>query len=117
MQHIFAKYCTPPPGPAQSPSGTDGAGRTVLLIPPPNAYISSEGLDAWACDTNGAPFTQETKDELVEFLDVTDDGGLTCVYVWFSFLNPRTDMFCLALLFVLLWASTKSPTVNYDVAR
>ncbi|KXN85463.1 hypothetical protein AN958_11267 [Leucoagaricus sp. SymC.cos] len=77
LQHIFSKYCTPPPNPTQSPSGTDGAGRTVLLTPPPNAYLSAEGLDAWARDTNGAPFTQETKDELVEFLDVTDDGGLT----------------------------------------
>jgi hypothetical protein len=38
-----------------------------------------EGLDEWAKDTNGAPFSQETKDELIEFLDVTDDGCLTCV--------------------------------------
>lgn len=53
-----------------------------LLAPPEGAYLTQEGLDAWARDTNGAPFSQETKDELVEFLDVTDDGGLT--YVFFS---------------------------------
>ncbi|KAF5380905.1 hypothetical protein D9615_003886 [Tricholomella constricta] len=51
--------------------------RVALLEPPPNAYLSPEGLDAWAQDTNGAPFSQETKDELIEFLDVTDEGGLT----------------------------------------
>ncbi|KAF9453218.1 hypothetical protein P691DRAFT_79227 [Macrolepiota fuliginosa MF-IS2] len=77
LKHIFAKYCTPPPTEMQSPSGNDGLGRTILLSPPPNAYLSPEGLDAWAQDTNGAPFSQETKDELVEFLDVTDEGGLT----------------------------------------
>jgi hypothetical protein len=81
LQHIFTKYCTPQTRPAQLPSGTDGSGRAVLLTPPPNAYLSPEGLDAWARDTNGAPFTQETKDQMVEFLDVTDQGELTCVYV------------------------------------
>jgi hypothetical protein len=55
------------------------ADKRVLLVPPEGAYLSKEGLDAWARDTNGAPFSQETKEELVEFLDVTDDGELTCV--------------------------------------
>jgi len=36
-------------------------------------------LDEWARDTNGVPFSKETKEELIEFLDVTADGGLTCV--------------------------------------
>lgn len=49
----------------------------MLLQPPHNASLSPEGLDAWAKDTNGAPFSQETKDELVEFLDVAEDGSLT----------------------------------------
>ena len=61
-----------------------------LLAPPEGGYLTKEGLDAWARDTNGAPFSQETKDELVEFLDVTDDGGLT--YVAFShFTRTCTD--------------------------
>ncbi|TFK42666.1 hypothetical protein BDQ12DRAFT_676598 [Crucibulum laeve] len=73
LKHIFAKYCTPP-----TPAATvEDDRRTALLEPLPNAYLSPEGLDAWARDTNGSPFSQETKDELVEFLDVTDDGGLT----------------------------------------
>ncbi|KAF8447579.1 hypothetical protein L210DRAFT_2804296 [Boletus edulis BED1] len=69
LKHIFTKYCTPAP-PAVSHA-------LSLLAPPEGAYLTQEGLDAWACDTNGAPFSQETKDELVEFLDVTHDGSLT----------------------------------------
>ncbi|KAG2020389.1 hypothetical protein CC2G_005742 [Coprinopsis cinerea AmutBmut pab1-1] len=72
LKHIFAKYCTPS---VQKPS--DGSPANALLTPPPNAYLSAEGLDEWARDTNGTPFSQETKDELIEFLDVTDDGCLT----------------------------------------
>ncbi|KAF8078030.1 hypothetical protein FPV67DRAFT_1557451 [Lyophyllum atratum] len=73
LKHIFAKYCIPQP--ENLPSGDEK--RVALLEPPPNASLSPQGLDAWAQDTNGAPFSQETKDELIEFLDVTDDGGLT----------------------------------------
>ena len=49
------------------------------MTPPPDAYLSDEGLDEWARDTNGAPFSEETKEELVDFLDCTDDGCLTYV--------------------------------------
>ena len=69
MKHIFAKYCTPKPALAQRNEG--------LVEPPEGAYFSPEGLDAWARDTNGAPFDDATKEELLEFMDVTDDGGLT----------------------------------------
>ncbi|OBZ75838.1 hypothetical protein A0H81_04175 [Grifola frondosa] len=72
LKHIFAKYCSPPP-PPPSPSQK----RPELLVPPEDAYLSNVGLDAWASDTNGAPFDDETKEELIEFLDVNDDGGLT----------------------------------------
>ena len=41
--------------------------------------MSSEGLDAWATDTNGTPFSEDTKNELKEFMDVTDTGCLTLV--------------------------------------
>ena len=34
-------------------------------------------LDRWAIDTNGMPFDEETKQELSDFMDVTDDGDLT----------------------------------------
>ncbi|KAI6045376.1 hypothetical protein EDC04DRAFT_2559706 [Pisolithus marmoratus] len=70
LKHIFTKYCVP-----ASPS-SDHIGHS-LLTPPEGAYLTQQGLDAWARDTNGAPFSQETKDELIEFLDVTVDGGLT----------------------------------------
>lgn len=43
--------------------------------------MSSEGLDAWATDTNGTPFSEDTKEELMEFMDVTDTGCLTWVTV------------------------------------
>ena len=43
--------------------------------------MSSEGLDAWASDTNGTPFSEDTKAELMEFMDVTDTGCLTWVAV------------------------------------
>ncbi|KAL6305422.1 hypothetical protein BKA93DRAFT_825112 [Sparassis latifolia] len=72
LKHIFAKYCTPPPPP---PTPTNK--RIELLIPPEGAYLSPQGLDAWARDTNGAPFDDATKEELTEFLDVTDEGCLT----------------------------------------
>ncbi|TFK29856.1 hypothetical protein FA15DRAFT_663138 [Coprinopsis marcescibilis] len=69
LKHIFSKYCTPP-------VQKDGR-SSALLMPPPDAYLSDEGLDEWARDTNGAPFSEETKEELVDFLDCTDDGCLT----------------------------------------
>jgi len=72
LKHIFAKYCTPP-----APMTSPAPGKIRVLTPPEGAYLTPEGLDAWARDTNGAPFTSETKEELVEFLDVTADGGLT----------------------------------------
>ncbi|KAF9792722.1 hypothetical protein BJ322DRAFT_1103194 [Thelephora terrestris] len=71
LKHIFAKYCTSPP-----PDGPNGK-RYVFLSPPEGAYLSSEGLDAWATDTNGTPFSEDTKKELREFMDVTDTGCLT----------------------------------------
>jgi hypothetical protein len=76
LQHIFAKYCTPAP---VDLSAQTRDGFFELLNPPPNAILTEEGLDAWARETNGAPFSEETKVELKDFLDVTDDGDLTCV--------------------------------------
>lgn len=51
----------------------------TLLTPPDDAILDVTGLDAWARDTNGAPFSEETKEELREFLDVNEEGALTCV--------------------------------------
>ncbi|GAA5903862.1 uncharacterized protein JCM6883_002009 [Sporobolomyces salmoneus] len=36
-----------------------------------------EGLDRFAVDTNGQGMTNETYNEIVEYLDVTEDGELT----------------------------------------
>ena len=65
--------------PTKGSAGKESAAGGQLLVPASSAYLSMEGLDEWAKDTNGAPFSQETKDELIEFLDVTDDGCLTYV--------------------------------------
>lgn len=67
LKHIFAKYCTPP-------STVTQRGAPVI---PEGAYLTSEGLDAWAIATNGKPFTEETKEELADFMDVTEEGHLT----------------------------------------
>lgn len=81
LRHIFAKYCTPrPPRPQKHDS-------TTLLTPPDDAILDAAGLDAWAEDTNGAPFSEETKEELREFMDVTEEGELTCV-IYHSFISP-----------------------------
>lgn len=62
LKAIFSKYC--------SPASSDG----VLAH---QAAMSSDALDTWARDTNGLPLPQEQKDELLECMDVTDDGALT----------------------------------------
>ena len=67
LKQIFAKYCTPRPPPESAAE------------PPEGAFLSQDGLDEWARDTNGAPFDEATKEELLEFMDVTEDGGLTSV--------------------------------------
>jgi len=70
LNHIFSKYCIPAPA-VSSP-------RLMRLIQAPQgAYLTEAGLDRWAQDTNGAPFAQDVKDELREFLDVTEEGHLT----------------------------------------
>jgi len=71
LKHIFAKYCTPPP-----PTSINDKGG-IFLTPPDGSYLTPQGLDAWARDTNGAPFSKETREELREFMDVTDEGWLT----------------------------------------
>jgi len=69
LKHIFAKYCMP-----AVPKASDA---TTLLVPPPDAYLAEGGLQKWAVDTNGQPFSDETKEEMAEFFDITDDGCLT----------------------------------------
>ncbi|KAJ4488068.1 hypothetical protein J3R30DRAFT_3695721 [Lentinula aciculospora] len=65
LKQIFAKYCTPT---LASPLSGDL---------PSDAYLDSTGLDAWASDTNGEPFSEDTKEEILEFMDVTAEGNLT----------------------------------------
>lgn len=73
LKKIFIKYCTPKP---------ESSGEL-----PPNAYLDTAGLDAWAKDTNGSPFSEDTKEEILQFMDVTDEGNLTCDIVY-SHQNP-----------------------------
>lgn len=83
LAHIFAKYCTPRPA-TSHPSGPRHQiqPETTLLEPPPDACLSQVGLDRWAKDTNGTAFSEETKDEMKGFLDVTEAGNLTYVYLY-----------------------------------
>ncbi|CAE7113679.1 unnamed protein product [Rhizoctonia solani] len=69
LAQIFSKYCTPRPPPHTSPP------RLVSLVE--RAHMEEAGLDAWARDTNGTPFPEETKEEMKDTLDVTDQGHLT----------------------------------------
>jgi len=69
LAHIFAKYIEPP--------FTAFKSMYDLLVPPSGAYLTEEGLDRYATETNGQPFTAETKQELREMLDVDDQGRLT----------------------------------------
>jgi hypothetical protein len=65
-----------------------------LAKPPEGAYLSPVQLDDWARDTNGEAFSQATKDEILESLDVTDDGNLTLVLISSSstaLLSGRVD--------------------------
>jgi len=80
LSHIFAKYCTPAPSrPALHSPGLRNRtqSETTLLVPPPDACLTQAGLDKWAKDTNGTAFSDETKDEVKGFLDVTEAGNLT----------------------------------------
>ena len=73
LKHIFAKYCDPP---VEHDSDTN-----VLLSPPPNAYLTEKALEKWALDTNGEPFSQEMKEQVMDFFDLNDDGNLTYVFM------------------------------------
>ncbi|CAO1627245.1 unnamed protein product [Sympodiomycopsis kandeliae] len=93
IAYIFQKYCTVPASSelttesdaddssisASSRSHSPGGNKTPLLgsRPPNGAVISDVGLDKFAYETNGAPFPQESKDELKQFLDCDDKGRLT----------------------------------------
>jgi hypothetical protein len=70
LKHIFAKFCIP---------SVAVDGPEDFLIPPSEAYFSAQGLDKWALETNGEIFTAEMKEEILESLDTTEDGNLTCV--------------------------------------
>ncbi|KAF9500948.1 hypothetical protein BDN71DRAFT_1439855 [Pleurotus eryngii] len=72
LKQIFAKYCTPQP--KDLPTGS----ITEPPVPPEDAYLTDEGLDKWASETNGAPFSEDQKEEL-QMLSVNDDGHLTQV--------------------------------------
>ncbi|ELU43882.1 hypothetical protein AG1IA_02072 [Rhizoctonia solani AG-1 IA] len=79
LAQIFSKYCTPRPPPHTSPQ------RLISLVE--NAWMEECGLDDWARDTNGAPFPDETKEEMKDTLDVDDQGNLTYVCLFESVLT------------------------------
>ena len=46
-------------------------------MPPEGAFLSSQALDEWSKDTNGTAFDEDSKEELLMFMDCTEEGGLT----------------------------------------
>ncbi|KAN0066207.1 hypothetical protein ACQY0O_000301 [Thecaphora frezii] len=52
---------------------------TTTHLPHPTAQdvLTSSDLDAFALATNGAPFPEEAKEEIQEYLDTDDDDNLT----------------------------------------
>jgi hypothetical protein len=72
LGHIFAKYCIPY-NPIQIPN-------SILLSPLPGASWSEASIDKWAIDTNGEPLSPESKEEIMENLEVTTDGRLLQVF-------------------------------------
>ena len=46
-------------------------------MPPEGAHLTPKTLDDWAKDTNGSAFDEESKAELLMFMDCTEEGGLT----------------------------------------
>ncbi|GAA6013130.1 hypothetical protein JCM11491_005190 [Sporobolomyces phaffii] len=62
LKEVFARYAKPP----AKPKGDEDA-----------KVCARSALNAFARDTNGQEMTDETYNEIVEYLDVTDDGELT----------------------------------------
>ncbi|KAG9055015.1 hypothetical protein FS842_003393 [Serendipita sp. 407] len=69
LTHIFAKYCTPALNLEDRPPGH-------LLVPIPGSFWTEEALDKWAIDTNGQPLPPESKEDIIENLDVNEDNCL-----------------------------------------
>ncbi|GAA5847887.1 hypothetical protein JCM3766R1_003172 [Sporobolomyces carnicolor] len=62
LTEVFARYSKPPVKPKGDKDGK---------------VCGRSGLNAFALDTNGQDMTDETYNEIVEYLDVTEDGELT----------------------------------------
>ncbi|KAF9520541.1 hypothetical protein BS47DRAFT_1280297, partial [Hydnum rufescens UP504] len=71
LWHIFSKYAT-----FDNRSQSNG-GDASLRQRGRSGYLTGEGLDAFAIETNGSPLPDEAKEELQRTLDVNADGFLT----------------------------------------
>lgn len=101
LAYIFQKYSTVSPSPSSSAAAgsstygpstpsrqtgvdNDASARSPRKAtpalgsrPPKGAIITDVALDHFAYDTNGAPFPQESKDELKTFMECDEQRGLT----------------------------------------
>ena len=95
LAHIFHKYSKPtstastsppPPPPAGGPTGSKLRLMSPTMV---GGVLTEAGLDAWARDTTGVPFSADTKEEL-RTLDVNERGELTFVLLPISFVGLLT---------------------------
>ncbi|CAO1623684.1 unnamed protein product [Jaminaea pallidilutea] len=84
LAYIFQKYCVTSSSisASQSEEHTSGSSTSIQQPklgsrPAQGAVLSDLALDKFAHDTNGSPFSEDTKEELRTFLDCDDEGRLT----------------------------------------
>lgn len=90
LAHIFHKYSKPTSNSSSSPPPPAGGstGSKLRLTSPitVGGVLTEAGLDAWAKDTTGVPFSADTKEEL-RTLDVNERGELTYEFLSLSFIG------------------------------
>lgn len=84
LAYIFQKYCVTASSMPASESEDKSSGSSTSIQQPKlgsrpaqDAVLSDLALDKFAHDTNGSPFSEDTKEELRTFLDCDDEGRLT----------------------------------------
>ncbi|KDQ18030.1 hypothetical protein BOTBODRAFT_29342 [Botryobasidium botryosum FD-172 SS1] len=77
LARIFSKYAQAQSSTAPAPTSNAENTPSPAVARALSSYMTPAALDRWAIDTNGEPFSEESKQEMVDFLDMDDDGNLT----------------------------------------